>query len=238
MTGKPIIFSAPMVRALLAGKKTQTRRTLKRQPPHDCGLIEGPGLYATKAIDRFGNMEAGLEVYGVWSEDGEWGAKLPYQPDDRLWVREAWRTDIDFDSYSPKSIEKMCVDAGYKSAWCPIQFEADGKKVNWDTLDEAGRLRPSMFMSRWASRITLEVTDVRVERLNEISEEDARAEGAGLYVPGHGFIDRHDLAEGYSNYLAPRQGFEVLWDSINAKRPRCAWRDNPWVSVTTFRVIT
>jgi hypothetical protein len=104
-----------------------------------------------------------------------------------------------------------------------------------------GKLRPSMFIPRWASRITLVVTDVRVERLNDISAEDAIAEGAeSLRVVCPGEPDRvlwKAGAEDFHCHPSPVAAFQALWDSINGDRPGCAWRDNPWVVAYTFRSI-
>jgi hypothetical protein len=91
-------------------------------------------------------------------------------------------------------------------------------------------------MPRWLSRLTLEVTATKVERLQEITDEDARAEGCGLYVVGHGFITEHELRDdpGYSVYLAPRQGFEVVWRELHGDE---AWDQNPAVVCLSFNAI-
>ncbi|MCM2337615.1 MAG: hypothetical protein NDI59_02765 [Lysobacter sp.] len=219
MKERPILFSAPMVRALLAGTKTQTRRVVKPQPR----ILAGELL--------------------CWKDDAltddQMAACSPYgQPGDRLWVREAFRFPESIDHLSPAEIGEKALAAGYPKPWCPIQFEADGLRrtaqewrdfVTPPRANEAGRLRAGMHMPRWASRITLEVTGVRVERLQDISEADAIAEGiervtvkAGATVYPLGNRYSHDAVEAYSN----------LWEQINGPE---SWATNPWVWIVEFR---
>jgi hypothetical protein len=137
---------------------------------------------------------------------------LPWQRGINLWVREAWRTTGDdgrADYLPPRDIQKHDV-------W----HEADGE-AHWRTL--VGKLRPSMFMPRWASRITLDVTGVRVERLQDISAADALAEGITLH-PDHHSRPRD------SRY-GPVATYKDLWDSINGPG---SWAANPWVWVISF----
>lgn len=205
---RPIIFSAPMVRALLDGRKTQTRRVLKPQP-------------------------AKANMVGIKWPDGTLdcnGRRLPYAPGDRLWVREA------FSLHNAHGQQRA--DGKRWGPWSglPTRVSPDGKEIvyyreGFDRCDP-GRWRPSIHMPRWASRLTLHVTAVRVQRLQDISEEDARAEGI-LYVPGHGDIAPADLAEGYANFVNSKMGFEILWDDIYGAG---AWDANPWVAAITFTV--
>jgi hypothetical protein len=181
VTDKPILFSAPMVRAILAGRKTQTRR-----------IQNGRNRFA-----------AG----------------------DRLWVRETHAfidlaTGYEYAGKAPNS------PTGYEAVY------AEGVNDFIESL--ISRWRPAIFTPRWASRITLEVTAVRVERLQDISESDARYEGVDEL---DGEIDEVALCA-----MAKRMGscatdskvwFAVLWDSINAKR--ATWDSNPWVCVVTFK---
>lgn len=211
MTDRPIIFSAPMVRALLEGRKTQTRRLLYTR---------------TKRIKRAtflrdyepGSRERSAQGFPVdiapgeeWTLSGWERAK----PGDRLWVRENWRGDV------------MAPDDPARTI-----YQADAPDEIVRALKGAIRWRPSIHLPRVRSRLTLYVTETKIERVQAISERDARAEGA-LYVPGHGEIAPADLAEGYSNYLNCRMGYEVLWRMINGDD---AWNLNPWVVALTFNV--
>lgn len=193
MKERPILFSAPMVRALLDGSKTQTRRIVKPQPDR----VPPMGYRVGDALMRLG----GEPMY------------CPYgQPGERLWVREAWRTEREFDHLPPRDLNPT---------WpTPVQYEAGPYA---EVLD--GKLRPGMFMPRWASRISLEITDVRVERLQDISEADALAEG----------IDRHDVLHDGN----PPPGFHAytyrrVWEQINGPG---TWDANPFVWAVSFRRI-
>lgn len=190
MKERPILFSAPMVRAILADIKTQTRRTIKGDLDDEERLHVG--MYHPTVIDRQGDEQPGPEVFGAWTTNGEWAMKCPYgQPGDRLWVRET------FQQFSEDG---------------EIIYKAD--KAGFDAMNELkraefyeARWRPSIFMPRWASRITLEVTGVKVERLGEISEQDARSEGV------------KSVAE-----------FKELWSSINGN-----WEPTLWIWALQFQ---
>lgn len=213
---RPILFSGPMVRALLDGRKMQTRRVVK------CvgGLRRG---------DRWAgpaNPASGRLVYrdgGAWDDALEFPraapiAKCPHgQPGERLWVRETWG----YCPESPGGIE-------YRASWTLDDEQSETRDFNW---------RPSIHMPRWASRITLEITGVRVERVQEISEEDAAAEGAfTLDERLKQDAARTCLAEGRES-CGPRDYFRELWGSINGERPGCSWDANPWVWVIEFQRI-
>jgi len=181
MTEKPILFSAPMVRAIIEGRKTQTRRVIKPQPEKD--------------LDP-------MTVIAAW-DAGFIDVKCPYgRTGDHLWVREQWQTYKEFDKVRPRDISNQA----------PVQYPAtyDG----WDS-----KKRPSIFMPRWASRITLEITNVRVERLQDISEDDAWAEGL------HGAFDGLRL---------PSEQFKDLWEAIHGEQ---SWDKNPFVWVIEFKRI-
>lgn len=170
---RPILFSGPMVRALLDGRKTMTRR-----------VLEPETLGADEAI------------------------RIPYSLRDRLWVRETWA-------------ERLLGEAASYRA---------------DVQDAPIAWRPSIFMPRWASRLTLIVTDVRVERVQEISEEDARAEGCFKgHASGRVFNDRTSMRLGGDEWSSARDWFADLWDSLNASRGH-GWDANPWVAALTFDV--
>ncbi|KFF48125.1 hypothetical protein GY26_16245 [Gammaproteobacteria bacterium MFB021] len=240
MAERPILFNDGMVRAILDGRKTQTRRALKHQPPKGCGAIEGPEMFAPTVYVR-GEEQPGPEVFGAFSEDGEWSVKCPYgQPGDRLWVREAFAllgnedgACVDWDDNLQKGDERAaariyrasCERAEY-GLW-RIPDKAPWKPYTND-LHYDGAWRPSIHMPRWASRILLEVTAVRVERLQEISEADAKAEGIQP-APGGWWSG----ADGQSS-PTPAGAYALLWESINGAG---SWATNPWVWVVEFRVI-
>lgn len=213
MKERPILFSAPMVLALLAGTKTQTRRAVK-------------GRMLTVVEERM----AGVPFEPVVCPYGLSG--------DRLWVREAWQTTLSLDHLDAAGIAKASAEANYERPWCPLHYNADGHRTNWDAAafgKDPGRQRNGRFMPRWASRIDLEITDVRVERLQAITLDDARAEGipqtageahaAGLYdmskEPGHEWDNRTSV-----------ENYARLWDQINGAG---SWAADPWVWVLTFR---
>ena len=202
---RPILFSAPMVRALLDGTKTQTRRVVKPQP---IGLTsDGVPFVHTADDEKFGRL--GKVVM------------CPYgQPSDRLWVREAWRVEKFIDNLAPREL----------ATGCSVVYEASGEAPAW-----RGKLRPSMFMPRRMSRITLEVTGVRVERLQDISEADAVAEGIERLNSPHPNVKLYrDYAPGHDSTVLPVYSYQTLWEQINGPD---SWATNPWVWVVEFRRI-
>ncbi len=222
MADKPILFSAPMVRALLAGTKTQTRRAVKDVPPmpearcHPQNTIKHPKPYLDAYCGERKTPEnpRGMSERWCWwqIDDRECYPtfSLKYKPGDRLWVREHWRTESKaYDDLAPSDI-----DADY-----PVIYKAD---TDWSQNKTVGRFRQSMHMPRWASRITLTVTDVRVERLQDISEVDALAEG----------IDRLHYPE-RGDWGWPQRKYREVWEAINGPG---SWDANPWVAAYTFTV--
>lgn len=217
--GKPILFSAPMVRALLAGTKTQTRRVIKPQP-----TVHPNGAWSWDGRNGGFVGAAGTHVDEGFPEAARYHARI--QPGDRLWVREAWRTDAAFDDIAPRNLDIAI----------PYRFESDGVWVDPYEIRglSAGRLRASMHMPRWASRLTLIVTDVRVQRLQEISEEDADAEGFGGGFPDEVMPDVFPPRDGNGwGDLSIAQCYGHLLDSINGAG---SWAANPWVAAYTFTV--
>lgn len=206
MKERPILFSAPMVRALLAGTKLQTRRVVKLPHMNPLGEWEpmswgGPNGGRT----RTGHTVPLQQAIGH-SRTGEI-LGCPYgQPGDRLWVREnGWQPPAD----------------RAERGW-PYAYDADApfgvSAANEAYREEGWKRRPSIHMPRWASRILLEVTDVRVERLQDISRGNAMAEGCPFPNLAHGDD--------------PRKWYADLWDEINGAG---AWAANPWVWAVTFK---
>jgi hypothetical protein len=180
---KPILFCGPMVRAILDGRKTQTRRVIKPQP-----------------ADGFDDevLEACASV----------GVMTAYRPGDILWVRE-----------KHSFLVRKPDDVDLPAVW----YWADGPVERGDWTKPS----PSIFMPRWACRLFLRITDVRAERLQEITDADAIAEGIGLFANSL-TID--------CDTESPRRVFMGLWDSLNAKRGY-SWSSNPWVFRYGFSVL-
>lgn len=228
---RPILFSAPMVRAILEGRKTVTRRAIKVQPH----------------IDASGNFCVGSSNYG---QDG-YGKPVtkhfvngccPYgKPGDRLWVRETFALlgnedgcCIDWQDNLVKGHERgaariyraSCPPGDYGLNQIPAKAEW---KPDTEAMEYDGAWRPSIHMPRWASRILLEITDVRVERLQDITYEQAAAEG----------VHRGPLREwcasdeGGACHKYPVPAFRDLWQSVGGN-----WDANPWVWVVEFKRVT
>lgn len=197
----PIIFKAPIVRAILTGTKTQMRRVIKNQ----YFLIDGGGTPFTQRWDE--------EEQIHWRKD----LICPFgRPGDRLWVRETW-APCEPKYCDGMTSEDFVVKSDNEGRAIHLLYRAtEPRGFKWND-DPESRWLPSIHMPRWASRITLEITDVRVERLQDISEEDARAEGLPITMdPYHGH----------------KAIFPVYWDSINRRAP---WSSNPWVWVIEFK---
>lgn len=200
---RPILFSVEMIRAILDGRKSMTRRVIKPQPTAQ--------LYCVNSGPEWAYPDPRDTDVPDWDRIRlcPYGAK-----GDRLWVRETWAVDAPLTQVRSEHEDVL---AGYGSIGSGPYYRADG------VHEKAGLTwRPSIFMPRWASRITLEVTDVRVERLQDVTEEDARAEGY------HG----PSVTNGYAS---PCGWFRQLWDQINGKQ--YPWSSSPWVWVVSFRRI-
>jgi hypothetical protein len=209
MKSRPILFSAPMVRTILSGVKCQTRRVVKFKNHH--------------TIEQRNDGQDWPWMYDS-ERDADWWMPCPYgQPGDQLWVRESWKwccSQLTNARYTHHTIQyaadqqRQTVEATDSAQYMPMQPpQKEGEKLGqyllrmdrwWD------RYRPSIHMPRWASRITLEVTGVRVERLNDISRGDAMAEGCPF----------PNMSQGDD----PRQWYTDLWTQINGAG---SWRLNP-----------
>lgn len=229
MANLPILFSAPMVRAILreiehpGTGKTQTRRVLRNPLPNS--PVKMAGIWMDDHCLQRLNAESEFRP-----------VKLAYEIGDHLYVREAWRVGRPHDEIKPSKILHPLVERG---KGVTVLYEAGG----WRSVgprgreepiypsdtpmpDWAGRRRPAMFMPREFSRIALIVTDVRVQRLQDISEADAAAEGL-----------RDEDDEGWSTTLPPLvSAFRDLWNGLNSARGY-GWETNPWVAAYTFRPI-
>lgn len=229
---KPILFSGPMVRAILEGRKTQTRRLANLK--HVLSTAQkriGFAQCDDYSLFRPSRLAPGCPRLCVpvrhpddanmnWHDCGGECLHPPYEVGMRLWVRETWATADECGHFNHLHTKK-------------VLFKADGNTC-------VNRWRPSIHMPRWASRITLEITDVRVQRLQEISEGDVLAEGI-REVTKDGRIVKYCVYDKADMSTVPWadmprssvEAFRHLWDSINAK-PGTRWEDNPWVFAYTF----
>lgn len=228
MKERPILFSSTMVRAILEGRKTMTRRVVKPQP--DLSILK----------ESYRDLEfefRRMPVLGPTHVPHEWGFcakydkpncvpiygyKCPYGTiGDRLWVKEAWCREVDLITSLP--LDGAALYAATEDRHV-IMDDGDGFAVINKDGTERSAWRSPIFMPRWASRITLEITDIRVERVRDISAQDCIAEGMHFSLNQ----DPCDMAD------QARNAFHALWDSINAKRG-FGWDVNPWVWAISFR---
>ncbi len=230
--GKPIIFSAPMVRALLAGLKTQTRRLLNPQPydfPHPQD--------GTRCWNAAGAPGGRICL----TDRGLLNLHHKPHPGDRLYVRENWRVSPEAcEGWHPEEMRGWIdYQAGGSLEVVAPSFEAvekaaflKGEDRDWDFIPS--RYRPCIHMPRWASRLTLTVTEVRVERLRSISERDARAEGLEQVCVG-GLLPAYRGTPDLEPRLYPDSAYGDLWDSLHTA-PGTRWADDPWVVAVSFDV--
>lgn len=216
---RPILFSPEMVRAILAGTKTQTRRALKVQP------ID---------VIPFEGDKAGIERVGHMQNDPPRGVVFRCkfgQPGDRLYVKEKHafldvtksalsRFPLVGGGFGP-DVWNLCIE--YCDGTENDAFSVEGEKPKQTRERGEDRWRPSIHMPRWASRILLEIVAIRVERLQDISEADCVAEGC---AGGHGSIP------GYGYSATPAEHYRWLWELINGAG---SWDANPWVWCLTFK---
>lgn len=248
MADRGIIFSAPLVRALLAARKTQTRRLLTSARVF--GAPESPAFtlkceHLTRALQgASGFRHLGGDSW-AWSADAfeyqapaertEWLAHIGHAPGDRLYVREGY---YQFGHWEPVAQRRT---KGGRQKWA---FVPDSAEIRFDTPEvfrkgrhtadpatPAWHARLGRFMPRCASRMWLAVTDVRVQRLQEISEADAIAEGLEWCVPGKWSVDRTLPIIGDD----PRLVYADLWDTLHTE-PVTRWTENPWIVATSFTV--
>lgn len=229
---RPILFSAPMVRAILEGRKAQTRRVVKNIPKiydsWDLTVHECYDVMMSDDKDAAIFLAAGDQGWADWHE-------CPYgKPGDRLYVRETWAPADAIMGDGP--MDPPCVIAcrADETMWLPNGKKLDTYGVNFDKI----HWRPSIHMPRAAARIILEITGVRVERLTAISEADALAEGVKMKVA---YKDDDEIAQGFEDYLIndhlaydARRSFATLWKSINGPE---SWDANPWVWVVSFKKV-
>lgn len=249
MKQRPILFKSEMVQAILAGRKTQTRRIVKPSIVPHLEWMGGSGDDSTE-FDSLGLM------YNTWRNDNgkempaEWLVYCDEYPEegvipigqgygavgDQLWVRETFTQGYDMTLLKGEGDDMNAVSIIYK---------ADGKELyrecpeeiaeNWGDWSCDGEgdpvFKPSIHMPRWASRILLEITDIRVERLNDISEADAKAEGAIAEPCDHARQSCEDI--GCCGSTA-KGHFKQIWESINGVD---SWAANPWVWVIEFKVV-
>jgi hypothetical protein len=237
---RPILFSAPMVRALLAGTKTQTRRVIAKQPPPECGITYQLGNESWIQREKRSPIRRTWEAWhGALFESrperylcGAFEAKCPFgMPGDRLWVRETHAqlaVGEGLDTPVPQ-----CV--AYR-ATC----EADGGLDYVNGRGEIMRLTvtkwtPAIYMPRWASRITLEITDIRSQRVQDISAEDSLAEGVPRASECGCETCRRSAQMCPADASEQVMAYAALWEHINGKRPGCGWDANPWVWCVSFR---
>jgi len=230
MKERPILFSGPMVRALLDGSKTQTRRVVKPQPH-----VDALNNFIWNGWN-FGQSAAGVPHVQSLASPVPWSKTkrvlCPFgAPGDRLWVRETFYCDNAFypDGVGVDAmwrvVDGQCVAVPVEEQRAEMRAEdmyyrADGEP-DFEAAEGKTPWRPSIHMPRWASRITLEVTGVRVERLHDITDADALAEG----------VDRTNTSiPGYA-----RERFVRLWTSINGNE---SWTADPWVWVVEFKRVT
>lgn len=257
MKERPILFNGDMVRAILDGRKTQTRRVMKIQPSANFSpmnmaleLDYNARWYTPGVVDKDGYLQpAKKQVFGVADEDAGYACPLGAVVD-RLWVRETFATLGNEDGCPIDWNENLVKGGGPEAAriyrasceqkvgnyglWT-IPDIADWKPHTWNVQYE-GSWVPSIHMPRWASRILLEITAVRVERLTDISEEDAKAEGVGsaTWFAANGVPEDkwESLGEHGALQSSHINRFATLWESIYGAE---SWQANPWCWVIEFK---
>lgn len=268
----PILFSTPMVQAILAGRKTMTRR-LVGDYVDEYAIAEMITDAVVADPDAVDIVEKQLKGVCVNFDDGEWIIKSRWQPGDLLWVREAWQM-IGW-SFEDGTMTVKYKDGKWLDCYAPDPKEDSSWMLNYvEHLEEIGCLKkdpndeerflftdkpqpwkPSIHMPKNAARIWLEVTDVRVDRLQSISPGDACDEGINYWNIDPEAMEGGELQADFENYTwtdkkendpnyedryfptfaNPVDSFRTLWQSINGKE---SWEANPWVWVVSFKVLS
>lgn len=218
---RPILFNGAMVRAILSGQKTVTRRPIKGNQIPTRSKSDSPEhqwIAVVQDHPRWGFAAFGATEQQCAAELAMYGG-CPYgRRGDRLWVRETWAADAQVDAVAPRDL----------SQGEPIHYAADGAvRQTGCSMINPGKGRPSIHMPRWASRILLEITAVRVERLQDISRADIRAEG--LLCPPE--LASDDVSPNYRDWYPA--AWRELWESTGGD-----WNSNPWVWVVDFKRVT
>lgn len=220
----PLLFSAPMVQAILEGRKTQTRR-IAAVPVGDHHGID----IMDWGLSKHPHQKDGKWLYSVQSDVDDhdtFELKPKYgQPGDLIWVRETW---------FPAAINSNRVLVGYheKDPYITIEITTDRVEYYWKQLHK-GRMIPSIHMPKEAARIWLQVTNIRVERLQYITEEDAKAEGVEKI--GDGAFPWKHYGSNTARCADAKTSFQSLWQGINGPE---SWQANPWVWCVSFKVLS
>jgi hypothetical protein len=205
----PMLFSTPMVKAILEGRKTQTRRIVKYKkeivnPQVGFSAFTNNGNFAVRGIHKNGQF-------------GESFFKVPINIGDVIWVRETWQETT--------WVHPSNSEYGYI-------YKASENGTEWSENSENWKWKPSLFMPKNACRLFLEVLDVRIEKLNEISENDAIEEGIEFSSEfGYKLYSKNSF---FSKHLSATDSYMSLWESINGKD---SWKENPFVWVYTFKLV-
>jgi hypothetical protein len=221
---RPILFSAPMVRAILAGRKTQTRRMVKPSPGRQAAWLTMEVLHsAASAVIGFVNGVLGTQLEHPKGGPLTWIKCTHGKPGDRLWVRE---THYVAGRAQGNEAYELLINyrAGGEGKWVPVS-----KSEYYSCYDKGDGDKPSIHMKRAYSRLLLEILSVRVERLNEISEADAIAEGVERVAEAWRDYRYDDLSQSTA-----KASFNTLWQSINGFDN---WAANPWVWCIEFKIV-
>jgi hypothetical protein len=250
----PILFSGPMVRALLEGRKSQTRRIIKLPTKGQYVRPDMGGWAATTVgggssftIERDGSRKPVPEMVAIWNQTTGTCIAARYQAGGRLWVRETWQTGMGTDG--PQITFAATPDYFDIDAWDGAD-EGAGPSFNYarcpgatwhtnlsDLLDGSeGKWRSPIHMPRWASRLTLAIASVKIERLQAISDADCLAEGVAAFESsgGNRMFGVPEVGCYAHPGLTPRETFWNLWCALHGPS---AWAENPFVVAITFRVI-